>query len=145
MGAIPSPQTILGGMNDVSAQLLAMGLGGPSESPGDVAFQGLLPNHKGIYPPTDRLSVFTYWYIDLLQIIFFCVTSGPNPAGDINWCYQNLRFNIYHAESIANVIIYILASRFRHRCPRDFTVHQVLHDSEWGFTQPKACRFAVYF
>ncbi|KAF8319574.1 uncharacterized protein EI90DRAFT_2893211, partial [Cantharellus anzutake] len=124
MGAIPSPKTIVDGMNDVSAQLLAMGLGGPLESPGDAALQGLLPNHKGIYPPTDRLSVITCeWGYELVL---------PEPT------IQYLS----RAESIANVIIYILTclafavGGVREILPFIKYIAQFV-DSEWDFIKSK--------
>ncbi|KAF8342119.1 uncharacterized protein EI90DRAFT_3011662 [Cantharellus anzutake] len=134
MGAIPSPKTIVDGMNDVSAQLLAMGLGGPLDPPGDVALQGLLPNHKGIYPPTDRLSVITYWWGYELVL--------PEPTIQYLSVAFNGRRRVPRAESIANVIIYILTclafavGGVREILPFIKYIAQFV-DSEWDFIKSK--------
>ena len=72
LGAVPSPKTIEDGMNDLSDLLLTLGLSGeeivrgrPLESPSELQegqLEGLLPNHKGIYPPTDRMSIISCEY-----------------------------------------------------------------------------------
>jgi hypothetical protein len=75
LGAIPSPAEVVSGVDDVAAQLIAMGLGDPVDffgtggkqviGPGGIAvpdIDKLLPRHTGIYPPTDRMSVFTCKY-----------------------------------------------------------------------------------
>ena len=72
LGAVPSPETIVEGMNDLSVPLLTLGLagdkiigGGTIDSPSewqalaDGQLEGLLPNHKGLYPPKDRISIIS--------------------------------------------------------------------------------------
>ena len=49
-GAVPSAETILNGFTEITPQLMALGY---------AAGKALIPNHKGIYPPTDRLSILT--------------------------------------------------------------------------------------
>ena len=49
-GALPSAETVLDGFTQITPQLMALGY---------TAGKSLVPNHKGIYPPTDRLSVLT--------------------------------------------------------------------------------------
>ncbi|KAF8313095.1 hypothetical protein DL93DRAFT_2203778 [Clavulina sp. PMI_390] len=62
-GAVPSPQTIVDGVNDVATTLIALGLGDPealyatSGTPPDLS--KWLPDHKGVYPPKDRMSILT--------------------------------------------------------------------------------------
>lgn len=70
-GALPSPQAVLDGVNDLASTLLALGLGDPaallgrpanSGNNGQIAIPRLdefLPHHKGVYPPKDRMSVIT--------------------------------------------------------------------------------------
>ncbi|KAG8959393.1 hypothetical protein FRC03_008042 [Tulasnella sp. 419] len=52
-GSVPSPMTIGQGLMEVGQQLLNLGF---------ATSQAVLPSHKGIYPPTDRLSVLSYWW-----------------------------------------------------------------------------------
>lgn len=49
-GALPSPEVVLNGFTQITPQLMALGY---------TAGKSLAPSHKGIYPPTDRLSVLT--------------------------------------------------------------------------------------
>jgi hypothetical protein len=49
-GALPSAETVLNGFTQITPQLMALGY---------AAGKSLVPNHKGIYPPTDRLSILT--------------------------------------------------------------------------------------
>jgi hypothetical protein len=49
-GALPSPEMVLKGFTQITPQLMALGY---------AAGKSLVPNHKGIYPPTDKLSVLT--------------------------------------------------------------------------------------
>ena len=49
-GALPSAETVLNGFMQITPQLMALGY---------TAGKSLVPNHEGIYPPTDRLSVLT--------------------------------------------------------------------------------------
>jgi hypothetical protein len=49
-GALPSAETVIDGFTQITPQLMALGY---------AAGKSLVPNHKGIYPPTDRLSILT--------------------------------------------------------------------------------------
>ena len=49
-GALPSAETVMTGFTQVTPQLMALGY---------AAGKSLVPNHNGIYPPTDRLSILT--------------------------------------------------------------------------------------
>jgi hypothetical protein len=49
-GALPSPEMVINGFTQVTPQLMALGY---------AAGKSLVPNHNGIYPPTDRLSILT--------------------------------------------------------------------------------------
>jgi len=49
-GALPSPETVLNGITQITPQLMALGY---------AAGKTIIPNHKGVYPPTDRLSILT--------------------------------------------------------------------------------------
>ena len=61
MGALPSPAVVAGGVNDMATQLIALGLGDPKSALVATSpdLNGLLPDHTGVYPPTDRMSVIT--------------------------------------------------------------------------------------
>ncbi|KAL1942067.1 hypothetical protein VTO73DRAFT_6597 [Trametes versicolor] len=52
-GALPSAEAIVNGIEQMTPQLLALGY---------ATGQSILPSHAGIYPPTDRMSVITYWW-----------------------------------------------------------------------------------
>lgn len=52
-GAVPTAKAIIEGMDQVTPQLMALGY-----ATGRV----LLPDHSGLHPPTDRISVLTYWW-----------------------------------------------------------------------------------
>jgi len=52
-GAIPTAETVINGVEQMTPQLMAL-----SYATGLPAF----PDHKGIYPPTDRMSVLTSWW-----------------------------------------------------------------------------------
>jgi hypothetical protein len=49
-GAVPTAETVLNGVMQITPQLMALGY---------ATGKNLIPNHKGIYPPTDRMSVLT--------------------------------------------------------------------------------------
>lgn len=59
-GALPSAETVLDGFTQITPQLMALGY---------AAGRSLVPNHKGIYPPTDRLSILTC----TLLVFFFII------------------------------------------------------------------------
>ncbi|KAF9652987.1 hypothetical protein BDM02DRAFT_3265994 [Thelephora ganbajun] len=52
-GAVPTAETVLTGIRLITPQLMSLGY---------VTGQAIFPDHKGVYPPTDRLSVLTYWW-----------------------------------------------------------------------------------
>lgn len=52
-GAVPSAETIIDGLQQITPQLLALGY---------ASSKAILPDHKGVIVPTDRLSVLTYWW-----------------------------------------------------------------------------------
>jgi hypothetical protein len=59
-GALPSAETVLDGFTQITPQLMALGY---------AAGKSLVPNHKGIYPPTDRLSILTCTLLGFFFII----------------------------------------------------------------------------
>ncbi|CAL1707093.1 unnamed protein product [Somion occarium] len=52
-GALPTADTVLQGIQQITPQLLALGY---------ATGKAILPDHSGVYPPTDRMSVITYWW-----------------------------------------------------------------------------------
>ncbi|GBE81191.1 hypothetical protein SCP_0309180 [Sparassis crispa] len=52
-GAVPTAETIINGVEQITPQLMALGY---------ATGKAVLPDHTGIYPPTDRMSVITYWW-----------------------------------------------------------------------------------
>ncbi|KAJ7178535.1 hypothetical protein C8R43DRAFT_871345 [Mycena crocata] len=52
-GALPTAQTVLTGIEQITPQLMALGY---------ATGRAILPDHKGVHPPTDRMSVLTYWW-----------------------------------------------------------------------------------
>ncbi|KAK7057195.1 Lactamase-B domain-containing protein [Favolaschia claudopus] len=52
-GAVPTAKTVITGIEQLTPQLMALGY---------ATGKAFLPDHKGIYPPTDRISVLTYWW-----------------------------------------------------------------------------------
>ncbi|KAG8836449.1 hypothetical protein FRC18_011372 [Serendipita sp. 400] len=52
-GAIPSASAVSTGMMEITGQLLALGF---------ATSKAVYPDHAGVYPPTDRMSVLTYWW-----------------------------------------------------------------------------------
>lgn len=52
-GAVPTAETVLNGVKQITPQLMALGY---------ATGQLVTPNHGSIYPPTDRISVLTYWW-----------------------------------------------------------------------------------
>ncbi|KAI0645522.1 hypothetical protein C8Q79DRAFT_910717 [Trametes meyenii] len=52
-GALPSADAIVNGVEQITPQLMALGY---------ATGKAILPSHAGIYPPTDRMSVITYWW-----------------------------------------------------------------------------------
>ncbi|CDO75681.1 hypothetical protein BN946_scf184941.g34 [Trametes cinnabarina] len=52
-GAIPSATAVVHGIEEITPQLMALGY---------ATGKAVLPSHTGVYPPTDRMSVITYWW-----------------------------------------------------------------------------------
>lgn len=52
-GAVPTAETVITGIKLITPQLMSLGY---------ITGQAILPDHKGVYPPTDRMSVLTYWW-----------------------------------------------------------------------------------
>ncbi|KAJ6593895.1 hypothetical protein B0H19DRAFT_39241 [Mycena capillaripes] len=52
-GAVPTAETVINGIEQITPQLMALGY---------ATGRAILPDHKGVHPPTDRLSVLTYWW-----------------------------------------------------------------------------------
>ncbi|EKM80945.1 hypothetical protein AGABI1DRAFT_36737 [Agaricus bisporus var. burnettii JB137-S8] len=52
-GAVPTPETVLKGIEQITPQLMALCY---------AAGKSIAPDHTGIFPPTDRISVLTYWW-----------------------------------------------------------------------------------
>ncbi|KAI0266767.1 hypothetical protein BC834DRAFT_789191, partial [Gloeopeniophorella convolvens] len=58
-GAVPTAETVINGIVQVTPQLMALGY---------ATGKAIIPDHKGLYPPTDRMSVLTYWWgLELLM------------------------------------------------------------------------------
>jgi hypothetical protein len=60
-GALPSTETVLDGFTQITPQLMALGY---------AAGKSLVPNHKGIYPPTDRPSILTCTLLAFFSLSF---------------------------------------------------------------------------
>ncbi|GLB37104.1 hypothetical protein LshimejAT787_0401550 [Lyophyllum shimeji] len=52
-GAVPTAETVINGIEQITPQLMALGY---------ATGRAVVPDHRGIYPPTDRMSVLTYWW-----------------------------------------------------------------------------------
>lgn len=52
-GAVPTAETVMTGIKLITPQLMSLGY---------ITGQAILPDHKGVYPPIDRMSVLTYWW-----------------------------------------------------------------------------------
>ncbi|KAF7288641.1 Lactamase-B domain-containing protein [Mycena chlorophos] len=52
-GAVPTAETVIKGIQQITPQLMALGY---------ATGKAVLPDHKGVHPPTDRMSVLTYWW-----------------------------------------------------------------------------------
>ncbi|CAG7850522.1 SubName: Full=Uncharacterized protein {ECO:0000313/EMBL:CCA67576.1} [Serendipita indica DSM 11827] len=52
-GSVPSAGAVNTGMMEITSQLLALGF---------ATSKAVYPDHAGVYPPTDRMSVLTYWW-----------------------------------------------------------------------------------
>ncbi|KAF9071709.1 hypothetical protein BDP27DRAFT_1382352 [Rhodocollybia butyracea] len=52
-GAVPTAETVINGIEQITPQLMALGY---------ATGRAIIPDHSGIHPPTDRMSVITYWW-----------------------------------------------------------------------------------
>ncbi|KAF8906556.1 hypothetical protein CPB84DRAFT_1770080 [Gymnopilus junonius] len=52
-GAVPTAETVINGVRQLTPELMALGY---------ATGKAITPDHSGIYPPTDRMSVLTYWW-----------------------------------------------------------------------------------
>ncbi|KAH8828452.1 hypothetical protein DL96DRAFT_1603315 [Flagelloscypha sp. PMI_526] len=52
-GSLPTPETVINGIKQITPELMTLGF---------AMGKAIFPDHTGIYPPLDRLSVFTYWW-----------------------------------------------------------------------------------
>ncbi|KAJ6499306.1 hypothetical protein C8R45DRAFT_111782 [Mycena sanguinolenta] len=52
-GALPTAEVVLSGIEQLTPQLMALGY---------ATGKAFLPDHKGVHPPMDRISVLTYWW-----------------------------------------------------------------------------------
>jgi len=52
-GALPTAETVIEGVQRITPELMALGY---------ATGKAVTPDHSGIYPPTDRMSVLTYWW-----------------------------------------------------------------------------------
>ncbi|KAJ6553044.1 hypothetical protein B0H19DRAFT_950005 [Mycena capillaripes] len=52
-GAVPTAGTVIHGIEQITPQLMALGY---------ATGRAILPDHKHVHPPTDRISVLTYWW-----------------------------------------------------------------------------------
>jgi hypothetical protein len=74
-GALPSAETVLEGFTQITPQLMALGY---------AAGKSLVPNHKDIYPPTDRLSILTctllvHYHVAEISNVFCRLVGSRNP------------------------------------------------------------------
>ncbi|KAJ3845453.1 hypothetical protein F5878DRAFT_654961 [Lentinula raphanica] len=52
-GALPTAETVINGIEQITPQLMALGY---------ATGRAIIPDHTGIHPPVDRISVLTYWW-----------------------------------------------------------------------------------
>lgn len=52
-GAVPMAETVLNGIEMMTPQILSLGY---------ATGKAIVPDHKGIHPPIDRISALTYWW-----------------------------------------------------------------------------------
>ncbi|KAF8552526.1 hypothetical protein OG21DRAFT_1367318, partial [Imleria badia] len=52
-GSVPTAETVIEGVEQITPQLMALGY---------ATGKAILPDHKGVTVPTDRISVLTYWW-----------------------------------------------------------------------------------
>lgn len=91
-GAMPSPATVIDGVNDMATTLLALGLGNPNvlAQPGAPKIDELLPDHASVYPPTDRMTVITCEYkCGESDCLSWSTHYNPRRSTNADW-YSNL-------------------------------------------------------
>ncbi|KAG6812602.1 hypothetical protein H0H92_001953 [Tricholoma furcatifolium] len=85
-GAVPTAETVINGFEQITPQLMALGY---------ATGKSIMVDHKagiGIHPPTDRMSVLTYWWgLELLL---------PPPSLD----------NLAQAKSVAGTVVNFLTA-----------------------------------
>ncbi|KAJ8076436.1 hypothetical protein PM082_000859 [Marasmius tenuissimus] len=52
-GALPTAETVINGIEQITPQLMALGY---------ATGRAIVPDHTGVYPPMDRISIITYWW-----------------------------------------------------------------------------------
>ncbi|KAF8997919.1 hypothetical protein BDQ17DRAFT_1362845 [Cyathus striatus] len=52
-GSVPTAETVIEGIKQITPELMALGY---------ATGKAIIPDHTGVYPPTDRMSVLTYWW-----------------------------------------------------------------------------------
>ncbi|THH08685.1 hypothetical protein EW146_g8919, partial [Bondarzewia mesenterica] len=52
-GAIPTAETVIHGIVQITPQLMSLGY---------ATGKSIFPDHAGVYPPVDRMSILTYWW-----------------------------------------------------------------------------------
>ncbi|KIK97115.1 hypothetical protein PAXRUDRAFT_825287 [Paxillus rubicundulus Ve08.2h10] len=52
-GSVPTTETVIEGIEQITPQLLALGY---------ATGRAVVPDHKGVIVPTDRISILTYWW-----------------------------------------------------------------------------------
>ncbi|KAI9463556.1 hypothetical protein BJY52DRAFT_1184577 [Lactarius psammicola] len=100
-GAVPTAETVINGIVQITPQLMALGY---------AAGKNIIPDHAGIYPPVDRISVLTYWWgLELLlppPTLVYLGVSSHTPS-------HHPRFNDdfeQRVHSITSTVINFLAA-----------------------------------
>ncbi|KAI0297073.1 hypothetical protein BC826DRAFT_907825 [Russula brevipes] len=52
-GAVPTAETVVSGITQITPQIMALAY---------ATGKTIAPDHNGVYPPTDRISILTYWW-----------------------------------------------------------------------------------
>ncbi|KAH7923733.1 hypothetical protein BV22DRAFT_565395 [Leucogyrophana mollusca] len=87
-GAVPTAETVINGIEQITPQLMALGF---------ATGKAVLPDHTGVYPPNDRISVLTYWW-GLEVVLPPSTLSYLNSASSIS----NAVINFLTALSVIN-------------------------------------------
>jgi hypothetical protein len=76
-GAVPTAETVITGATLITPQIMALGY---------ATGKALIPNHKGIYPPTDRMSILTctslvdHYVAEISNVLCRLVGPGTPPT-----------------------------------------------------------------